>query len=74
MLYNVDDINGKTDNQFMPKSVKPGPTPGQLASIWTYSLFIYVDSIGNQTVMTGMLGLGGRVELVHGGIKNMNMK
>ena len=28
-------MNGKTDKQFMPKSVGPRPTPGQLEFIWT---------------------------------------
>ena len=35
VLYNVDDIKGKTDKQFMPKKIRPRQILGQLELFWT---------------------------------------
>ena len=39
VLYNVNDINEKTDKQFMPQEhqAQARPKPGQLEFVWTCS-------------------------------------
>ena len=71
MLYNVDDINGKTDKQLMPKSIRPRPIQVN-SSLFGPLASIYLSRQLRKLVMTGMLGLNERVELVHGGLKNVN--